>query len=125
MKIAVASEDGKTISLHFGRAKGFVIIEVENSEIKSISFVPNSEPCGNHECDEHHGEHHSRGSKHERILKNLEGVDIVIAGGMGGAIYEELKRAGKQVFITDQRDIMEAIKLLLEGKLDNLEELLH
>jgi len=125
VKIAVASEDGKTISLHFGRAKGFVIIEVENSEIKSISFVPNSEPCGNHECDEHHGKHHSRGSKHERILKNLEGVDIVIAGGMGGAIYEELKRAGKQVFVTDQRDIIEAIKLLLEGKLDNLEELLH
>jgi predicted Fe-Mo cluster-binding NifX family protein len=52
-------------------------------------------------------------------------VDIVIAGGMGGAIYEELKRAGKQVFVTDHRDIMEAIKLLLEGKLDNLEELLH
>jgi predicted Fe-Mo cluster-binding NifX family protein len=125
VKIAVASEDGKTISLHFGRAKGFVIIEVENSEIKSISFAPNSDPCGNHKCDEHHGEHHSRGSKHERILKNLEGVDIVIAGGMGGAIYEELKRAGKQVFVTDQRDIIEAIKLLLEGKLDNLEELLH
>jgi len=69
VKIAVASEDGETISLHFGRAKGFVIIEVENSEIKSISFVPNPEPCGNHESDEHHGEHHSQGSKHERILK--------------------------------------------------------
>lgn len=112
MKIAVASEDGKTISLHFGRAKGFVIIEVENSEIKSISFVPNSEPCENHKCDEYHGEHNSRGSKHERILKNLEGVDIVIARGMGGAIYEELKRAGKQVFVTDQRDIRRQLSYL-------------
>jgi len=35
MKIAIASDDGKTISSHFGRTKGFVIFEVEDKEIKS------------------------------------------------------------------------------------------
>ena len=117
MKIAVASDDGKTLSMHFGRAKGFVIAEIENNEIKSINFVPNSDPCHEHGNCEHHGEHHSRGSKHQRILQILEGVDVVISGGMGAHIYEELKAAGKQVYVTDRTDVMESIKLFLEGKL--------
>ncbi|MDI6851875.1 MAG: NifB/NifX family molybdenum-iron cluster-binding protein [bacterium] len=125
MKIAIASDDGKNLSMHFGRAKGFVIAEVENNEVKSVNFVPNSEPCNEHGNCEHHGEHHSRRSKHERIIEALKGVDIVISGGMGASIYEELKSAGKQVYVTDQVDVMESIKLYLEGKLPHIEELLH
>lgn len=125
MRIAVASDDGITLSMHFGRAKGFVIAEVENKEVKSINFIPNSEPCGGQGNCEHHGEHHSRGSHHQKILEILEGVEVVISGGMGAHIYDELKAAGKQVYVTDETDVMESIKLFLEGRLPHIEELLH
>lgn len=38
MKIAIPSDDGKIISSHFGRTKGFVIFEVEGKEIKSREY---------------------------------------------------------------------------------------
>ncbi len=42
MKIAIASNDGKRISAHFGRSKGFVIFEIENGEIKNREYIPNT-----------------------------------------------------------------------------------
>jgi len=38
MKIAIASDDGKTISSHFGRTRGFVIFEIEGKEIKKKEY---------------------------------------------------------------------------------------
>jgi predicted Fe-Mo cluster-binding NifX family protein len=42
MKIAIVSDDKKTISSHLGRAKGFCIFEVEGKEIKSQQYRPNT-----------------------------------------------------------------------------------
>ncbi len=42
MKIAVASDDGKIISSHFGRTRGFVIFEIENGEIKDKKYILNA-----------------------------------------------------------------------------------
>jgi len=39
IKIAIPSDDGNTISSHFGRTKGFVVFEVENKEIKKESIA--------------------------------------------------------------------------------------
>jgi len=38
MKIAVASIDGVTLAQHLGKAKGFIICEVEGKEIKSSEW---------------------------------------------------------------------------------------
>ncbi|MGB9824176.1 MAG: NifB/NifX family molybdenum-iron cluster-binding protein [Candidatus Hydrothermia bacterium] len=123
MKIAIASDDGKTLSMHFGRALGFVIVEVEGNEVKSVKYIPNT--ITPHSRGEHkeHGEHH--GHHHDYILENLKDVEVVIAGGMGRRLFEDLKAAGKKVFVTDEEDVMEAVDLFLKGELKNLDELLH
>ncbi len=122
MKIAVASDDGKDVAGHFGRARGFVIVEVEDKEIMRIDYLPNTftgHARGMHEEEHHH--HHG----HPEILEALKDVEVVISRGMGRRLFEDLKQAGKKVFVTDVAEVKEAVELFLEGKLQNLEELLH
>ena len=42
MKIAIASDDRKTISAHFGRTLGFVVFEIEGKEKKAQEYRPNT-----------------------------------------------------------------------------------
>ena len=42
MKIAIVSDDGKTISAHFGRSRGFVIFEIEDSKVKNQEYRENT-----------------------------------------------------------------------------------
>ncbi|MEO0230120.1 MAG: NifB/NifX family molybdenum-iron cluster-binding protein [candidate division WOR-3 bacterium] len=42
MRLAIASDDGKTLSMHFGRARGFAIVEIDGKDVKSINYIPNT-----------------------------------------------------------------------------------
>lgn len=118
MKIAIASDDGKTISSHFGRTKGFVVFEIEDKEIKNQEYRPNTYTGhargleGNHNAD-HHGP----------ILNALSDCKVVISNGMGRRIYNDLKGIGIEVFITDETDVKKAIDLYLRGELINRPEM--
>ncbi|MCM8784975.1 MAG: NifB/NifX family molybdenum-iron cluster-binding protein [Candidatus Omnitrophica bacterium] len=113
MKIAIASDDGKTISSHFGRTKGFVIFEVEGKEIKGQKYLLNTftgharglEDTG-HEID-----------RHTPILNALKDCKAVISHGMGMRIYNDLKEAGIEVFVTEETDVKNAFDLYLSGGL--------
>lgn len=119
MKIAIASAEGKTISSHFGKTKGFVIFEVEDKQVKSQEYRPNTftghamglEGLG-HEID-----------RHAPILKALSDCKVVISHGMGPRIYEDLKKVGIEVFITEQTDVQKALDLYLKGELVDKPEL--
>lgn len=118
MKIAIASDDERTISSHFGETKGFVVFEVEGKEVKNREFRPNTftgharglEGAG-HEID-----------RHGPILSALSDCKAVISHGMGRRIYDDLKSAGIEVFVTDETDVLRAFDLYVQGKLtDNPE----
>lgn len=121
MKIAIASDDGKTLAMHFGRARGFVIVELEGKDIKSMTYIPNT--ITGHARGKHieHGHHGS----HADIIENLKDVEVVISGGMGRRLFEDLMNAGKKVYVTDVDDVIEAVELFVKGKLLNLDELIH
>ncbi len=54
-KIAVASSDGIVVNQHFGRARAFLIYEVENNEIRKMSEIRTVNPVcsgGNHNDDQ-------------------------------------------------------------------------
>jgi predicted Fe-Mo cluster-binding NifX family protein len=113
MKVAVASNDGKTISSHFGRTRGFVIFEVEGREIKGQEYRPNTFTG------------HARGlegashgiDRHIPIINALSDCKVVISHGMGMRIYSDLKEAGIEVFITEETDVKKALDLYLSGGL--------
>lgn len=121
MKVAVASDDGKVISSHFGRSRGFVIFEIEDGEIKSREYVLNT--FTGHARELHHtGNHHY--DSHAAIIENLRDCKAVISHGMGRRIYEDFTSAGIEVYVTDETDVDKAIELYIKGELRNVSELL-
>jgi len=118
MKIAIASDDGMSIASHFGRTRGFVIYEVSNGQkdghaYRSNDFTGHARGL----ADEQHNHDH-----HGPILAALADCQVVIARGMGMRIYEDLQQANKQVFITDQVNVDQAIDAYLTGNLSDYPE---
>ena len=113
MKIAIASDDERTISSHFGQTRGFVIFEVEGKKVKNREYRPNTftgharglESAG-HEID-----------RHGLILSALSDCKAVLSHGMGRRIYDDLKGAGIEAFVTDETEVQKALDLYLNGAL--------
>jgi predicted Fe-Mo cluster-binding NifX family protein len=94
MKIAIPTDDGATISPHFGRSAAFLVYEVEHGKITSRETRTNAmhHPHGDGDCSPGGGGHvpHSHGG----ILSSVEGCSVVICAGMGWRAADALKAAG-------------------------------
>ncbi|HUP04708.1 MAG TPA: NifB/NifX family molybdenum-iron cluster-binding protein [Bryobacteraceae bacterium] len=94
MKIALPTNDGVSVSPHFGRSAGFLVFDVADGRINGQELRANSS-CHSHEegaCGQHsagEGEH-----SHAAILSALAGCDVVICAGMGWRAAEALRSAG-------------------------------
>jgi predicted Fe-Mo cluster-binding NifX family protein len=128
MKIAVVSDDGKTISQHFGRAMYYVVYDVSNGVITG-SETRNK--AAHHSGEEHHG--HGEGehsgpeadAKHSSMLANISDCEVLIVRGMGWGAFDAINAAGVKPFITDLELAEEAVKAYVAGKLDSHIERLH
>ena len=130
MKIAAISDDGITISQHFGRAPLYVVVTIEDGKIVSKETRPKT---GHHTFAESHslapGEQHGYGpgseSKHASMAQSIADCQVLLAGGMGWGAYESMRSYNIEPVVTDVQDIDEAVGLYLAGKLPNLMERLH
>jgi len=132
MKIAAISEDGTTVSQHFGRAPLYVVVTVENGKVVSKE---NRDKAGHHTFaagqhpetapGERHGYDAGAQSRHAAMAQSIDDCQVLIAGGMGWGAYESLKSRGIETVVTDVDDIEKAVNLYLQGKLPNLNERLH
>jgi predicted Fe-Mo cluster-binding NifX family protein len=129
MKIAIPSANGKTIAGHFGRTKGFQIIEIEDKKVIKEEYRENSftgHAKGHHHDHDHHhslsvaDDHHQH--SHKGILSGLHDCEVVIAKGMGRRLYDDLEKNGKTIFVTQESNIEKVVELYLSDKLDNQEE---
>ncbi len=131
MKIAAITEDGTSISQHFGRAPLYLVVTVEDGRVVSKETRAKT---GHHTFAAHHpelapSERHGYDagaqSRHASMIENIADCQVFIAGGMGWGAYESLKSRNIQAIVTDVGTIDEAIKLYLEDRLPNLMERLH
>ena len=131
MKIAAITEDGITISQHFGRAPLYLVVTVEDGKILNKETRSKT---GHHTFAAHHaelapGEKHGYDTgaqtRHASMMENIADCQVLIAGGMGWGAYESLKNLNIQAIVTDVGTIDEALRLYLEDKLPNLMERLH
>ena len=131
MKIAAITEDGISISQHFGRAPLYLVVTVEASKIVSKET---RDKAGHHTFAAHHtesapGEKHGYDAgaqtRHAIMMENIADCQVLIAGGMGWGAYDSLKSRNIQPIVTDVATIDEAVNLYLEDKLPNLMERLH
>lgn len=132
MKIAVVSEDGFTISQHFGRAPYYVVLTIEEGKIMDKESRPKA---GHHTFAAHEppklapGERHGYDvgaeSRHAEIAEVIQDCQVLLAGGMGWGAYESMQSYGIKPIVTDVKGIYDAVLLYLKGKLPDLMERLH
>ena len=132
MKIAAITEDGATVSQHFGRAPYYLVVTVEDGKIVSKE---KRDKAGHHTFSasqhpdtapgERHGYDAGAQSRHDIMAQSIDDCKVLIAGGMGWGAYDSLKSRGIETVVTDVDDIEKAVNLYLQGKLPNLNERLH
>ena len=117
MKIAIPTNDGTSISEHFGRSASFLIFDIENGHIKRRELKPNG---AKHSHSPGTCDHRTTGSEphsHAGILAALAGCDIVICGGMGQKAAEALRSCGTQILVAPPASAEDTVVAYLAGKL--------
>ena len=133
MKIAAVSEDGVTISQHFGRAPLYVAVTVEDGK---IIWREKRETMGHAQCAGEPHQAHGAGApghgfepeaqgRHARMITAIADCDVFLARGMGAGAYASIRGAGMTPIVTDVAGIDEAVQAYLAGTLTDHVEKLH
>jgi predicted Fe-Mo cluster-binding NifX family protein len=130
--IAVVTDDGINISQHFGRAKFFEVIFIENGKVvkKERRDKPGHHSFAHNESHEHqHGEHRGFGNgshnKHIKMADVINECDYVITRGMGAGAYQSMMQLNIRPIVTDIKIIDEAVQEVINGKIVDHTEKLH
>ncbi|MDD5389973.1 MAG: NifB/NifX family molybdenum-iron cluster-binding protein [Gallionellaceae bacterium] len=107
MKIAVTSQNRKTITGHAGKCRKFWIYEVEGGAVRSRQLLELPIEQSFHESEQ--------GAPHP-----LDDVNVLISGGMGMGLQARLKQMGILAVATGETDIERAVAAWLDGTLVEL-----
>jgi len=108
MKIAVASEKNM-VTEHFGHCENFNIFVVENGKIVSSESIPNPG--------------HRPGFL-PNFLNDM-GVNVIIAGGMGGGAVDIFNEKGIEVFMGIRGSAVDAVNSYISGALKSSGSICH
>ena len=116
MKIAAITDDGKTISQHFGRAPYYIVLTVEEGKIvkhemrDKLSHAQfQSEGHDHHEeAGGRHGYGPAADNRHGRMAESITDCEALLCRGMGRGAYENMKVRNIRPVVTDIADIDEA-----------------
>ncbi len=132
MKIALITDDGKTISRHFGRAAYYLVADIEEGKVTHREM---REKTGHsHFVNEHteqagqaeaHGMDSQSHQKHVSMADTIADCEALICAGMGMGAYNSMRSLNIKPMITDLVNIDEAIQAYIDGKLVDHTELLH
>lgn len=134
MKIAAVSDDGATISEHFGRAPLYVVVTVEDGRVvgretrEKLGHAQFSREGGDgaREADPRgHGFDPAARDRHARMAAAIGDCEVLLARGMGAGAYDGLRSAGIRPLVTDVADINAAVEAYLAGDLHDHVEKLH
>ena len=133
MKIAIITDDEKTISQHFGRAIYYAVLTIENGQIvqrevrEKLSHKHFANDSHEHtgESDQRHGFDPASQSLHGQMSQAITDCEALICGGMGAGAYEIIREHGIRPIITDIEDIETAALAYASGIIANHVEKLH
>lgn len=103
MKIAVSSQNRKTITGHAGKCRRFWVYDTEGADVldKTLLELPMDQSF-----------HASHGRPHP-----LDAVNVLICAGMGQGLVKRLKAKGIQGLVTTEIDPDNAVAAYLAGRL--------
>jgi predicted Fe-Mo cluster-binding NifX family protein len=131
MKIAAITDDGNTISQHFGRAPFYAVFTIEGEQIVEVEmrdklghqqFVHEE---GHLDQEGRHGFGPGSQSRHAAMARAINDCDVLLCRGMGWGAYESMKQSGIETIVTDIANIGEALKAYLDGTIVHGAGMLH
>jgi predicted Fe-Mo cluster-binding NifX family protein len=131
MKIAVVTDDQKTISAHFGRAQYYLVFSVEEGKISGVESRPKTfhgQPGGpeHHASDSgQHGNDPQAASVHADMLAPIADCNVLLARGMGQGAHDSMLQRNIRPIITEVVDARTAVETYLAGSLVDHPEKLH
>jgi predicted Fe-Mo cluster-binding NifX family protein len=147
MKIATVSEDGVTISQHFGRAPFYVVVTVEDGQVVARErrdklghrqFASEAHHAHDHAHDHTHDQQAQSGAtaaghgtspqahdRHERMAAAISDCEVILSRGMGAGAYRSLAQIGVKPIVTDIASIDEAALAYAAGQIEDHTERLH
>ncbi len=132
MKIAAITDDGKTISQHFGRAAKYLVVTVEDGQMVArelrdklghVHFA--NEPHDPHTEGGSHGTGPAAQDRHARMAEAIADCQALLCGGMGQGAYQSMQALGIRPVVTDIESIDEAVMAYGEGRIVNQVDRLH
>jgi predicted Fe-Mo cluster-binding NifX family protein len=132
MKIAAITDDGTTISQHFGRAPHYLVVTVENGQIIQrelrdklghVHFA--NQPHAEGQPGQPHGMDAASHNKHMQMAEAIADCEALLCRGMGMGAYESMKSLGIRPVVTDITIIDEAVKAYIQGNIVDQVDRLH
>ena len=104
MKIAVTSQNRREITEHAGRCRNFWVFDVEDGRVAGRNLLELPKEASFHDSSSH-------------AVHPLDGVDVLISGGMGSGLQARLARKGIEAVVTPEKDPDRAVSLWLTHSL--------
>jgi len=122
--IAVATDDGATVSSHFGRARFYEVITLAEGKVVRRE---RREKAGHHSFGPEgsgHGEHDHE-QRHQTMVSPILDCKAVIVRGMGQGAVDHLRQANLAAVLTSLHTIDEVIAAIGAGTLDSDPRRIH
>lgn len=116
---AVATDDGITVSSHFGRARFYEVINFVDGKLVNRE---RREKAGHHafasgEKEGVQGVDHEQ--RHQSMISPIMDCRVVVVRGMGQGAVDHLRQANLTPVLTDLHTIEEVIGAIGTGRLDH------
>jgi predicted Fe-Mo cluster-binding NifX family protein len=132
MKIAAITDDGETISQHFGRAPYYLVVTVEEGKITDREMRDKlghahfaNEPHEPDRPDQPHGFGFAAHDRHTRMAQSVADYEAVLCRGMGAGAYNSMQKLGIKPVLTDIASIDDAVNANIEGSIVDHVDKLH
>jgi predicted Fe-Mo cluster-binding NifX family protein len=123
-KIAAITDDGKTISQHFGRAGYYLVATVENGQIVKRELRNKlghthfaNQPHPEEQPGQPHGMDAASHNKHLQMAEAIADCQALLCRGMGMGAYESMQARGIRPVVTDIANIDEAVMAYVGGSI--------
>jgi predicted Fe-Mo cluster-binding NifX family protein len=132
MKIAAITDDGRTISQHFGRAPYYLVATVENGAIVNREMRDKlghahfaNEPHEGDQPGQPHGFGPAAQNRHVQMAEAIADCQALLCGGMGAGAYQSMVERGIKPVVTEITSIDDAVMAYVEGRIVDRTDWLH
>jgi predicted Fe-Mo cluster-binding NifX family protein len=132
IKVAAITDDGVTISQHFGRAAYYLVATIEDGRIVDRELRSKlghahfaNQPHIEGEPDQPHGMDAASHNKHLQMAEAITDCEALLCRGMGMGAYQSMQARGIRPVVTDIVAIDDAVLAYIEGSIVDQVEKLH